>query len=546
MAYKAGAIKIQGFLKPLLFLLALIVGLSACQKDPSPSWDTELLFPVAKTSLSISELLPDSIVKANPDNSFSLVYQAPVYVFAPTSIEEFPDTTFSLSYQNNLFGFDVYPGQELFPPKIDQTVLNVKNVQLSQLIIKSGKTKFEVTSTIQGPTEIIYGLPHVKKNGQSFYITIKVPGGTVNGPGKYEGEFDLSGYIMDLRGSGNKVNTVETYFLAKIPDNAASQLRINTGEGIVIKNTMAAIKPYYAKGYFGKETYKSGPVESEFSFLKKIDSGSISFEDMKVGLVLNNGVGVDARVRLNKLASINTKNNKTINLSHPIVGSPININRAVDKLWQNPAVKPSLHRIDFTTSNSNFKQLVENVPDKLLADFDIVFNPLENISGGNDFLHADYGFSVILDFEMPLSFSSNKLTLVDTVEINLTENSQRDRIMKGQLTILAENSFPFDASAMIIMLDTNNKVLGVVSAEELQVIRAGLVNAETGIISKQTPSRVVYILDEKMVENLFKARKLVIKSTFTTQPQGKYTRIYSHYKLDIKVTAKLQYLNKFD
>lgn len=530
--------------KITLLIALLVVAVSSCRKDLKPSWDTDLLLPLGKTSLTIDKIFPDSLVRPNADNSFSLVYKNPVYVFDPASIEEFPDSTLSTSY-TALWSLDFNPGQEIVNKK-DESKLNIKNIELSYLILKSGKTVFEVVSDIKEVTEIIYGLPHVTKNGQAFFVKIMVPAAKGdNEPGIYKGEFDLSGYAMNLRGSGNKVNTVETSFVVKISETG-NKVTVPGGKGIILNNTLSEIKPLYAKGYFGTQKYESGPVDSDFSFLKKVESGTIAFEDMNVELTFTNGIGVDATAKLNKLSSTNTKINRTIELKHQSVGKPLNLNRAVDNLYGSPAVKPSEYKISFNTANSNFKELVENLPDKISGDFDIHFNPLMNISGGNDFLHADYGFSVMLDFEMPLSFSSERLTLVDTVSIDLSENGQKDRIRKGNLTILANNSFPFDAAISIQMLDEDGKIIGVISANDMNLIRAGEVNVTTGVVHKESHSRLVFELDEIKTEQLFNAKNLVLKTAFTTQPKGIIQKIYSHYKLDLKLSAKIQYLIKTD
>jgi hypothetical protein len=53
---------------------------NACRKDSGvPQWDANLLMPVLKTSLTIEQLMGDTNVVVNPDNSIDLAYRFPLY-----------------------------------------------------------------------------------------------------------------------------------------------------------------------------------------------------------------------------------------------------------------------------------------------------------------------------------------------------------------------------------------------------------------------------------------------------------------------------------
>jgi len=61
------------------FLVILLLFFS-CRKDfERPNWDVDLLAPLVKTSLTLDNLLPDSVLVTNPDTSLKIVYQTSLF-----------------------------------------------------------------------------------------------------------------------------------------------------------------------------------------------------------------------------------------------------------------------------------------------------------------------------------------------------------------------------------------------------------------------------------------------------------------------------------
>ncbi len=78
------------------FIAALIVLLlfAGCKKDSKTEWDSELLAPIARTSLSIENLVRDSLAKVNGDDYVTLVYNATIYELnLADQLIKIPDTS---------------------------------------------------------------------------------------------------------------------------------------------------------------------------------------------------------------------------------------------------------------------------------------------------------------------------------------------------------------------------------------------------------------------------------------------------------------------
>ncbi len=77
-----------------LVLVALVL-FTFCKRDFSkPNWEVGLMAPVFKTSLSLADLIPDSVSEVNNDSLISLVYQKEIYQLGMDSFLNMPDTGF--------------------------------------------------------------------------------------------------------------------------------------------------------------------------------------------------------------------------------------------------------------------------------------------------------------------------------------------------------------------------------------------------------------------------------------------------------------------
>ena len=64
----------------LLFLAVVIFVATSCRNKES-GWDTNLLTPIATANLSIANLVSDTLLTTNADNSLNLVYKKNIYSF---------------------------------------------------------------------------------------------------------------------------------------------------------------------------------------------------------------------------------------------------------------------------------------------------------------------------------------------------------------------------------------------------------------------------------------------------------------------------------
>ncbi|MFL5762878.1 MAG: hypothetical protein ACJ77K_02980 [Bacteroidia bacterium] len=520
-----------------LFALTASLLLSSCRKEmDKPSWDSELLAPLVDASLDVGNLLPDSLLQANPDSSLKIVYNNELYKIDMDTLFDIGDTTIHNGYALPVPA-TLNPGQVIPFPSSSSTTYNLNGIELRKVIIKSGTVNFKVKSKIREVTTYVYSIPGATLGGVPFSKNIIVPARTAGGPGMYNQTFDLSGYTFDLTGpTGSEVNTIYTNLSAMVSTSAPDTVLVNPADSLVIDNTFSSIVPYYALGYFGSNTYNFGPSFSNFSLFDRIVDGTIQLEDVNFNFNITNPIGMDTRIYVNSISSVNTRTGSTINLSNSLVGSPININRAAESAGM---VYPTYANFPLTTSNSNIKPMIENLPDKFGYNIQVITNPLGNVSGSNDFIYSDKLLKASLDMEIPLSLVANDLTLADTLAMNISHGDQSDAIHNGTITLFADNGFPFDAKVQMYLLNSSNVAMDSIFGYANTIVEAPI-NSSFRVIAKKR-TKITIPVSESRMDLLYDTKKIAIKVIFNTSAQPNYVKIYSDYSIDLKLVGDFNY-----
>ncbi|RLD49693.1 MAG: hypothetical protein DRI94_10610 [Bacteroidetes bacterium] len=88
-------------MKKVFLFIILLIFFWACRKDVGkPRWDIDILAPILKTSISIKDIVPDSISTTDNDGLISLIYSNLLYAFTLDTAFKIPDT--SLTYSAKL------------------------------------------------------------------------------------------------------------------------------------------------------------------------------------------------------------------------------------------------------------------------------------------------------------------------------------------------------------------------------------------------------------------------------------------------------------
>lgn len=416
-----------------------------------------------------------------------------------------------------------FPEQEI-NQTFEEYSFDLNGVELNEVKIKEGIVTINALSTLPDTGRIIYNIPSLKKNGVSFTSVNIIPP-SINGE-MTTITHNFDGYVLDMTGQdyrvgGDTINTIYTEFIAFI-DSTGDLVTINQNDSFYTFIDFN-LKPEYAKGYLGQDTISYGPEDITISQFNQIHSGSLNMKEVLMRIKINNFIGANADLVFNQLSASN--NELTImagvdQYGDNIIGKNYQINSATET-GSIPQVNPSLTEIVLDA-----KDILEIFPNKITSGVDFILNP--NGNGLPGFLYPDYTMNASISAEMPLSFISNNLTLIDTAIVNF---NTRDRDIE-KLYINIENGFPLEGNVSIILIDELENIIDTIF-KDVSISSAELDNQ---LIVNNSTSTIL----ESDFNNLLDVKKVAIHVDFSTANLEEYLDIYSSYLINLSFSMKLK------
>jgi hypothetical protein len=544
----------QKLLKTAILAVLMLFAVLSCRKE-KPFWDADLVAPIASSSLSLSNLFPDTILQTNSDSSISIAFNTDLFNFAVDSVLQLPDT--SIVNRTALwpfpFGYATYSPGSVFPLSNnqatgDETDFDVPNgVLLKNAIVRSGKIKVGATSSLRQPTIFKCTVPSATLNGSPLVFKLPLPAGTQSNPSYHDTIIDVSNYNINLTGIlGNKSNTLIQKLELQIPLTSAADT-IKYKDSIISTITFIDLVPQFGLGYFGSQNISVGPDTTVFDIFNKIKAGNLNLNNATFKLNVINEFGIDMKAKISSVKSINSINNSSVTLTGSPITNSFNLNRASrsGNPAINPVITPTTKTLTLNGQNSNIVQFINNLPDKISYALTAQLNPLGNISGANDFAFYGTSLKATMDIDIPLNFSASNITLKDTVLVDFSAIPQStDNINYGNLLLSAGNSYPFSLNVQGYLLDENNSVIDSLFSSMYNTVDAGLLDVNNKVIASKTSVLRIPLNPEKFT-TLKRAKKIYFVSKFNTANQPTTIKFYDYYKLDLRLTADVNYsINK--
>jgi len=529
-------LKIAGF----TCFMALVFVISCRREDPS--WDLDLTAPIAYGSLTIDDLIADSLTSVGADGSVRITYHSVVPGINADTLFNIPDTTILNSYSLPVGPANLAPGTVLVNNVPTQTQYAMGSAQLVYGILERGKAKVHMQNDIQKRVIVTYIVQSATLNSVPATVTDTLPAAPNATQGSITDlELDLSNYEIDFTGiNGDRVNTTVTIFSVVIDPSDPGNVTVNTTDSVIAKISFEDMRPSYVRGYFGSELIQIGPEESYLSFFQRVQSGQLGLDSIYMTFTLENYAGLDARFTVNNIWSRSQLSGQTVYLANSIVGSPVNINRAQYSFGYPPSI-PQIYSWQFNNANSNIVNMFEIMPDHLGYDFSLFTNPLGNVSGNNDFLYTKFGINAYIDVDIPVNFYADQLVLVDTLETNLSVTNAAN-ILTANLTLFTGNGFPFAGNLQFYLLDENNAVVDSIVVAPGLIASAPLAQAGGYYFADGATQSVINIpMNESQTSRILNSSRMIMKTTFNTGTNPDYVKIFSTNKLDFNLTADFEY-----
>ena len=454
----------------------------------------------------------------------------------PVLIEAEKGLTVTLGVRNLRPSYAVaaFPTQDV----IDQDeglTLDMNGAEIKYFKVRSGRLRIKVVSTIQEDMSMVLSLPGTTKDGKAFYQELSLPGPAGVGVATTEQIYDMTGYTLDFRGKNPDVtDTVNTFhqILRVTLDSSGRKLAVGLSDSIRLEYRLEGMKPEYAIGYLGNTLNRTGLDTTNFDLFKGLD-GDLTFKDVKLDFIFRNSIGAEGRLKLHHLKGQNIFNGR----SQILDADPLKDYILVGK--------PEFKRDAYTetsfslgTSNSNIKEFLEVLPQKLEYDLETEVSPGGNINNYQDFVFDNSRMDVIMRLDVPISFAFGGLTLRDTQAVNFAELGDMTRVKSATLFLDMTNYFPLDFDLDFQLFDKNFNSLGYFDISPDGGVARGNYDANGFVVQpSETPLRIK--LPREKVGALVKTQYIGI--VMKVKGTGQMQKIYGNSKLDMRAKVQFEY-----
>ena len=518
-------------------LLTILLLFSACKKEnDSPQWDVSILAPLFKTTLGVSDLVPDSLTHVAPDGAVTLVLDSNIYSTPLDSVFKIEDTLQTTIYISPGI-VNLQPGYVFYsqPNNLD---LDLNNVELTGAIVKSGHARLTAKNHLPTPVIYTFDIPKATLNGVPFHKDETIAAAVNGVPTVLDTTFDITGYTMDLTGTiGDDFNNLG-YTVDGQTSPSGTTVILQPGDTIVdITSGFESLIPFYAKGYLGQGSF-SGTGNNSLA-TGKLEDGTILFDSISATLTFKNSVGAEAQALLTSMRAVNERTGTTIDLVAPtLVNHMLNLNRATESGPPVSPVNSTYYTVQLDNTNSNILALMESLPDRLEYDINFNLNPLGNVSGHHDFLYTDNLFDANLKVNFPLRFAANQLLFADTQALATIDTLSDDNLGDGTFKLIAENGFPYELEVQLITLDANYNATDSLFVPN--TIAPAPMDGNYRAVGKK---RSVLTIDLPVArrEQLLRAKYVAIRVRFSTSAYPQILQLYSDYMVNLKLVGDFIY-----
>lgn len=517
----------------LWFLMVTFVSIGCRKKLELANWEVDAVAPLAYGSVNFSDYAPEKYFTTSQDQLLNLVLSDTLLNLGLDTLIGIPDTTITESFAlpiqiQAVPGFVFYQDTKTSRYEIKDVKLTFAEVRESELLIK-------LKNTIDHPVLFSYSILNaVNPQGDTFYVEERVEANSA-----LDTVYDMNGYLLDLRGlDGNEYNTVVSNFSAMIhPSVPDASVTIAAGSQFTIENTVKNVIPEYVQGYFGQHNVLFNE-STAIDFLDEFPFQSLNITDFDVTMTIDNGMGVDMKLRMEQIGAENTASGNAASLSHALIGSDQQFTRALQLYAPDDPVKHIRKQFKFNAGNSNLDELLEVRPDVLNSNLALEVNPLGNVTYNNDFVYYGHNLTAWMDLRIPLVIGLKGLELSDTVAFKYDaseEGGPLDRVNYGTLRCIMDNGYPFEAGLQFYLQDTTGTEIDSLLTA-MQWIE-GAEEESNGRVSTPRRSVIEIPVTQSKLDQLELANALRLKVILNTVGEDS-VHIRSGYKMDYKIVGE--------
>ena len=424
----------------------------------------------------------------------------------------------------------VFPAQDIIDNEENAALEDMGDVKLTKARLKSGKISMFAETTAQDTIYFTYSIPVATRNGVPFIIHDKIPPAQPGRTSSKTFQYDFAGYDIDLRGKdGDTINTIYNRIIARI-QHTGREVTLSLTDFVDVKLSFDNIKPSYIEGYLGKDTIEIGPAETAFNFLDFIKADRLEFKDVNLSLEVENGLGATGDFKIEEIYARNSAETKSI--LNPASGT-------VQKAVPSPPRFVTTN-IPIVSANPSPADLLSIKPSSIGFEGVVYLNkntPSTDLSG---FAYDESKLNAYLNVQVPMNVITENLVLSDTIK--LPETKIKAPIERGELSILAWNMYPLEATVFLYFYNqAGEKIDSLISGKE---ILAANIDPSSGRTIEKKYSKLSYSMDISRLKRMLDSEKAIMEVRFSTSPENTHVNIYSDYSIELKLVGDFNYTVK--
>jgi hypothetical protein len=531
-----------GFRK-LLFFLSFIV-LTACLKDnfkfkklTNSFWEPDVAMPLVNSSLSLENILKISAANNNfsigSDNFVTLIYRGNIFSVTAEEAINIPDPPAPLQASYSLSSslaaaFNALPAGTIDTLPIVTNVLafDLSPHSLDSMVLKGGILAFNLSFDLPVQATVNLSFPGIKKNGLPLTGTLNLIASSPGNPSTGSLSFDLSGAKVNLNsGPTEGIEMAQQIILTK-----SLGVNVTTANQINYQATYTQLKFSKLFGFFDFSQAQLAPYQDTVAitlFDNVFGNNAFQFTDPSIGVTITNSFGIPIVGEMQVFKTYAPLHNPTtVNVVFPF--NPINIPApTIAQIGQSASISYELNN-----QNSNVNPAMSISPRYLIYKLRNLPVPPQV----NQYFVCDTSrFKVDLDLNLPLQGSVNRLVFQDTIPFEFQDVEELQELLIKAFVV---NEFPLEARMQIYFADSLGYVRDSLMNSDQLIIRAAQPSTGSQTIAAQKITEVNYTFDR--IRNLKRVKQIYVKAitSSTDASSGKDIRIYSTFKIDVKLSAK--------
>ncbi len=526
-----------------LFLLSCLA-LTACLKDnfkfkklSKSFWEPDVAMPLVNSSLSLENILKISAANDNfsigSDNFVTLIYRGNIFSVKAEEAISIPDpvsplqATFSLTAaQSTIFNSLPAGTIDTLPIVTNVLAFDLSPHTLDSMVLKGGILAFNLSYDFPVQATINLSFPGIRKNGVALAGTLNLIAASPGNPSTGSLSFDLTGAKVDLHSGPNPgIEIVQQIILTK-----SLGINITAANQIDYQATYTQLKFSKLFGYFDFSQAQLAPYQDTVAitlFDNVFGNNAFQFTNPSIGVTITNSFGIPIIGEMQVFKTYSPLHNPTsVSVVFPF--NPINIPApSISQIGQSATISYAL-----SNQNSNVNAAMAISPRYLIYKLRNLPVPPQV----NQYFVCDTSrFKVDLDLNLPLEGNVNRLVFQDTIPFEFQEVEELQELLIKAFVL---NEFPLEARMQIYFADSLGYVRDSLMNSDQLIIRAAQPGIGAQTTAAQKITEVNYTFDR--IRNLKHVKQIYVKAitSSTDAASGKNIRIYSTFKIDVKLSAK--------